>query len=159
MGTWNVFLQDTSHTAGTILLENSLYQIRLEGAGAPTANCPLTTGWYEVAVHKNIEDNGFDTVFCSTTSLAEIINTSDLFSVFPNPSNSSITIEFTNEINSDMLLEIKNIRGSVMYKTLVKKSVKEENGIIDVKDFPNGMYYISASTNNKVSVQKLIIQH
>ena len=160
MGTWNVFLQDTSHTAGTLLLENNMYQIRLEGAGAPNANCPLNAGWYEVGVHKNIENNGFDTVFCSsTTGLAEIKNTSNLFSVFPNPSYSSITIEFTTEIYSDVLLEIKNIHGAVMYKILAKKSVMEEMKIIDVTDFADGLYFITISANSKTSAKKLIIQH
>ena len=159
MGTWNVFLQDTSHTAGTLLLENNQYQIRLEGSGDLNASCSLTPGWYEVAVHKNIENNGFDTVFCSSTGLAEMKNTSDLFSVFPNPSYSSITIEFTTEIYSDVLLEIKNIHGAVMYKILAKKSVMEEMKIIDVTDFADGLYFITISANSKTSAKKLIIQH
>lgn len=157
MGAWEVYKGDGNHTTGTINMDNQTYQIRIEGA-ASSSGCTLPTNWYELAVHKSMA-NYIDTVFCFSTGLAEMKNTSDLFSVFPNPSCSFITIEFTTEINSDVLLEIKNIHGSVVYKTFIKKSVKEEKEIIDVANFTDGLYFITVSANNKVSVQKLFIQH
>ena len=89
--------------------------------------------------------------------------TVNIKNIYPNPSNSSITISFSVlSPNTTVDLSIKNILGQEVYKTSIKPvSINEkwtwngiqQNGFIA----PSGNYFISISQSNKISTRKITL--
>jgi len=89
--------------------------------------------------------------------------TVNIKNIYPNPSNSSITISFSVlSSNTTVDLSIKNILGQEVYKTSIKPvSVNEkwtwngtqQNGFIA----PSGNYFISISQSNEISTRKITL--
>ena len=83
--------------------------------------------------------------------------------IYPNPSNSSITISFSVlSSNTTADLSIKNILGQEVYKTSIKPaSINgkwtwngiQKNGFIA----PSGNYFISISQSNEISTRKITL--
>ena len=89
--------------------------------------------------------------------------TVNIKNIYPNPSNSSITISFSVlSSNTTVDLSIKNILGQEVYKTSIKPaSINEkwtwngiqQNGFIA----PSGNYFISISQSNEISTRKITL--
>ena len=72
------------------------------------------------------------------------------FNIYPNPANSSINVE----TNSNASIEIIDSKGAKIFNsTLVKGSNN-----IDIKTFNEGVYFVKLISNDKVSVQRLVIE-
>ena len=68
--------------------------------------------------------------------------------IYPNPATQNVTIETTN----DAIIEIKNMHGQ-----LVKLiSSGNDKTIVDISDFPHGLYFVVINTNTGVIVKKLM---
>ena len=81
-------------------------------------------------------------------------NTSESeFSIYPNPSNNFVNIQFKNE--TDGMIYIKNIAGQVV-KTV---KVNDLNTNISTQDLSAGTYLITWMSKGKTSTSKLVIQH
>jgi uncharacterized delta-60 repeat protein len=81
----------------------------------------------------------------------ELMKTDELiFSVYPNPASSSITID---NIEKSGVLEIRDVSGKLMY-TDVNYSGKH---IIDVSNYSNGIYFINYITGEQVRRNKLVL--
>ena len=81
-------------------------------------------------------------------------NTSESeFSIYPNPSNNFVNIQFKNE--TDGMIYIKNIAGQVV-KTV---KVNDLNTNISTQDLSAGTYLITWMSKGKTSTSKLLIQH
>ena len=89
--------------------------------------------------------------------------TVNIKNIYPNPSNSSITISFSVlSSNTTVDLSIKNILGQEVYKSSIKPvSINEkwtwngtqQNGFIA----PSGNYFISISQSNEISTRKITL--
>ncbi len=67
-------------------------------------------------------------------------NIQDIFMVYPNPSNSSITIQLPNNITNEITsITITNMMGIKVYENVNYNS----NTPIDISAFANGMYLVS----------------
>ncbi|RLD70893.1 MAG: hypothetical protein DRJ10_19900, partial [Bacteroidetes bacterium] len=73
------------------------------------------------------------------------------FYIYPNPSKGYFTIECTSKLKI-YFLEIYNFQGSLI-KT---ESVIENNEIIDISDYPSGIYTIKIKTEHGIGIKKLI---
>ena len=71
--------------------------------------------------------------------------------VYPNPANEKITIEAQN-IES---VSITNVMGQKVYET----SVNDDNMVIDVNDFPAGIYMIHVITDEYEATKRVSIVH
>ncbi|MBL0331052.1 MAG: T9SS type A sorting domain-containing protein [Bacteroidetes bacterium] len=80
------------------------------------------------------------------------------FSVFPNPSKGTATIEYTIENDSDVQLEIYNVLG-VKISSLVNSTKKSGTYKYTTSNLnlSSGIYFISLRANNKIGTQRLII--
>jgi len=124
------------------------------GGNSPVAN-NLLPGCYTVTIQ---DLNG-----CSGTSSVCIGIISGLGSnniehpellAYPNPASAKITLKLS--ISDPVLINIKNAIGELVYEKHFKGQINED---IDVKNFANGVYFISVTINDQTSSQKLIINH
>jgi Secretion system C-terminal sorting domain len=82
------------------------------------------------------------------------INTQSKFSVFPNPATNSITLS-TSANTSITQLTLVDILGK---KYLLNYKKENENFVIDMSEFPNGIYFLQATTNNGILYKKVLIE-
>ena len=88
----------------------------------------------------------FKEQFNSTTGTGVQLSSADI-SVFPNPANTEINIDFPSSDNTEIV--ISNVMGQAIIK--VKNIIK-----IDISDLTNGLYFISVKQENKSYLQKLL---
>lgn len=75
------------------------------------------------------------------------------FQVYPNPTSSNFYL--TNSLNHNIkLIELFDIKGSCLYSL----SSENFNGMIDVSDFPKGIFIIRITTDFFIETQKIVIQ-
>ena len=79
---------------------------------------------------------------------------SNVMSLFPNPANDQITIEFTSALNT--VLEIKNIFGQTLYNETIKSIPAKQSKSIDISAFSKGVYFIRINSGETVISSKFI---
>jgi hypothetical protein len=88
------------------------------------------------------------------TSISENSKISDLVSIFPNPSNGLLNVRFETQLENASL-EIRNVLGAVV----LRKEVTETEIKLDLKNQPNGIYFILIQLDNKtINTHRIIIQ-
>jgi hypothetical protein len=77
------------------------------------------------------------------------------FDIYPNPSNSKITIDVSNMVftEENKYLSLKNALGQVV----LKASFNSKQSEIDVSNFSNGIYFIEISLSNNLILNKKIV--
>lgn len=71
--------------------------------------------------------------------------------IYPNPNNGIFTIKSSEQNN----LEIYNINGQLIYKTLLQPNTHKT---IDISNLSSGMYFVKAIGKNTINTQKVIIE-
>ena len=78
----------------------------------------------------------------------------EFFSIYPNPAENLITINFKTEIKTAvMAYKIYNLQGQITLKNILSKDKQ-----IDVTSLPSGIYILTLTNNSQTFAQKLIIQ-
>jgi len=87
------------------------------------------------------------------TDFATILNTSKtpLFNVYPNPSIDKITISIKDNLEST--LRIVDVKGKLMYSKIIS-----QNHIINVSNWPKGMYFVKLISKNKENTRPFIVK-
>ena len=80
----------------------------------------------------------------------EDINSPGKFNLYPNPSNSRITIECAENQSTDLL--IYNLFGEMVMHSVLTKSTNE----IDIGSLPKGIYILKINGDKGIMQQKLI---
>ena len=126
------------------------------GAGPQTVNW-TTTGTKVITLTL---DNGgctssvySDTVLVtkSTTGIANI-NNGISFSVYPNPANTSVTVELQNTIDN-ATISMRDMIG----QTLISRELTASSLTLDLTPYASGVYFIEIAQGSKTAVRKLII--
>lgn len=140
---WIVFSQDTSqHGFVTVT-----YSIDSNG-------CYIAVLSIECA--KNIISYFYDKIYIENTFVTQI-NTSHIpfesSSIYPNPSNDKITIDFASYLTKNKLFfSIYNIHGQL----LLKQPLKQEKTEIDISNLAKGIYILRLNNNEKTEVVKFV---
>lgn len=117
--------------------ENGTYEVVLS---AYSAKCGISVETSTlVALGTSVEDFEFD---------------NDV-RIFPNPTNGKAIIEFLTPVQSDIIIQISNMKGQIMYSRLLPSQKAVE--IIDVSRFPTGFYAVTFTSNEYFKTKKLII--
>lgn len=87
---------------------------------------------------------------CETLGLNDFKN-DFTFKVFPNPTNSTLTVNSLNDDSGTYLLKIISLTGAVLFKSDFK-TTKE----INVSEFSNGIYFINISSKNSSFTSKWV---
>jgi len=86
---------------------------------------------------------------CEITKIEEYKK--EVLSIFPNPSDDIINIEFENINNAT--IEIYNISGRLVFSKVLNSKVEK----IDITDLSEGIYFIKVRQEKNVIVEKLIV--
>jgi PKD repeat protein len=121
------------------------------GTGPTPSHEYNTAGTYQVTLVVTNNTGCVDTVVDTVTvllvtSICDINNVS--FSIYPNPVTNNLTIESSQQA----IIEIFNIQGQLI-ENLAASSRKT---IIDISDFPNGVYVMEMKTDKGIAVKKFV---
>ena len=121
------------------------------------------TGYFNRNVDFN-PDSGIDNLNCLDTNdvfilkldhgIVNLIESEELnnISIFPNPSNSFINIEFKNFNNENTIIQILNSLGEI----LLNEQINKQNCRFNIEKFPLGIYFVKITQNEKQQIIKLI---
>jgi len=79
---------------------------------------------------------------------------SDIFTLYPNPSNRELTILFRPEYEKCIKVHIFNLQGIEIYAAKDISSTLN----IDLSNYPSGIYIVKVEINDKLFTKKLIVQ-
>ena len=80
----------------------------------------------------------------------------DLIKVYPNPSNGNVYVEFLNQNETIVNLQITDVVGKEIRQENLSASQGKIN--IDMSNLNSGVYFITAKTASGISTQKIILQ-
>jgi hypothetical protein len=82
------------------------------------------------------------------------------FSVYPNPSNTTATISFSLNQNSNVTANLLDVTGKLLTEILNENNaIGTINKTFNTATLPNGIYLIKINANGKLTEQKLNVAH
>jgi hypothetical protein len=122
-------------------------------AGQTTTNfAPTQNGSYAVIV--TTQAGCADTSNCvsvSKLSIAEL-NSND-FTIYPNPAQNEINVQFNQGTTPNYLLQLMDLNGRIISRFEVKNNIEK----INTKDLDRGVYLILIQNNLGMTVQKIVL--
>ena len=93
---------------------------------------------------------------CYTTNSTKLIElkNSFKFNIYPNPTSDLLFVEFLNNTEEDVYMELFNSIGEIVYS---RKNINA-NLSIDVSQFTKGIYFMKVYSNSLVSAKKVVIK-
>jgi len=89
-----------------------------------------------------------------TVGLEESKVQNSTFSIYPNPANNSITINYTGDLSQKTNIAIYNYLG----QEIMQSNLQSKTSTINVSDITNGIYFVRVRTNKTQQVERLVIQ-
>jgi len=114
----------------------------------------LCTGHYEVEVTDDIGCLSTTIVYVELQEEEAVPQSyyDDIFTVFPNPAKDKFVINYKKENYKDILIEITDIKGSVVFESMMTESTTS------LEMIEAGIYFVNLyDSDNIVAIQKLII--
>jgi hypothetical protein len=118
------------------------YTVQVSGTG-----CTTSTDVVSISAHHYTGQS-----CCKITGISTKTTTTENFVVYPNPSNSKITLALPATAD---FIRIVDFTGRMVFET---KNVNESEFIIDVSKYSKGIYFISAKIGDILEKQKLLIE-
>lgn len=91
-------------------------------------------------------------IICLSTGIKESANS--FYSVFPNPTQNTLNINFNNESLSNLKIEIVNTTGQIVYNTTIHDRTNEIT--LDIETLDSGIYFLVVYNHEKKHIQKLV---
>jgi len=93
-------------------------------------------------------------------SVNEITDISKSYSLFPNPAENNVTIQFNSQANDNYEITLFDITGKVLINKLLGSINRGIEVIedIDISSLEKGIYFVMLSTKHQKSTKKLIVQ-
>jgi hypothetical protein len=79
----------------------------------------------------------------------------EYINIYPNPAQSDVKVVYYSKKNGPALIEVKDLLGKVIYRNFI---YNENELIIQLKDYSNGVYIISVSKNRELLYQTKLIK-
>lgn len=103
------------------------------------------------------EDNGMMAQFIVTDSLTGMVDASEIsFSFYPNPTASSVQLNFQDSNNEPYTIELMDARGRSIESSVVNPEGTAFSLTIDLADRPAGIYFVKVSGMNASRTLKII---
>ncbi len=93
-------------------------------------------------------------ITCLNTSIYEV-SASDGITIFPNPTDNTITISIANNPIKENKIELNNLFGDIIYTNEISLSPNQKI-TIDIHTLPSGIYFLRMKTNNGNINKKII---
>jgi hypothetical protein len=112
---------------------------------------------YEEPIYKDEENQELKMASIPKTNKAQQ-NTSQVFTISPNPANEYFIAEYTNTNAKEIVIQIFDIQGRLQLTQTLKNTTNQ--AVIDVNKLINGTYHCKLIVDGTQKfVSKLIIQH
>ncbi len=99
----------------------------------------------------NIKDNNA----LAETKENVVVDISDNILLYPNPTDGSFTIEFTDKIDSSAEIVIYNISGKIVFE---KTNVSNDRIAVNICHLPKGVYIVQINRSKNTHTQKIILR-
>ena len=116
-----------------------------------------TTTFSLISIKDNSCGLGFVSGSAKITVLAPLSaeeEASSIFTVYPNPTESNVTISLKITSNKPTAIELFDLQGRSILKTTIKSGQNQE--VIEMEKLPTGTYLIHAQQDDKQSVKKIM---
>ncbi|MBU8893048.1 MAG: T9SS type A sorting domain-containing protein [Bacteroidales bacterium] len=136
------------------------YSSYLWSTGDTTPTITVTeTDTYTVTVTDALGCQGMGEIYCEKITGIDNLIKGEGYKItyYPNPVSESLSIILENEKSTDVVIEIININGQILYNNKLS-NVQNTTKHIDVNPYANGIYYIRFRIDDKYYLRKLIIQ-
>ncbi len=122
----------------------------------------LASGFLDPSANQNgasfgligVLPNGTVVIFSNITSLEE--NNAANFSMYPNPANDFVQVNFTERTIGTSTLTISNTLGQELQREVIPAGLS--NYIINTTNLSKGLYFIKTNIGKNVFTQKLIVE-
>jgi len=105
-----------------------------------------------------------DSVFIPPTGLDQNLSSRASLNVYPNPSNSLFHVNYKGKGKNNIKLSITNLPGQVIYTDKMYPNLNSDNNIreystiIDMSNFPKGLFFLIIDHGERKFVKKLIVE-
>jgi hypothetical protein len=88
----------------------------------------------------------------------ENLSSQDIFSVFPNPANESVTIRFNSAGQHANVLSISDINGRIVLEKTISTSNGTVSEKVDLSGYSNGVYLVALKADTWLRSIKLVVR-
>ncbi len=154
--TWTSFLVDTIKIEYFNEIEKTAYTI-----SEKTATNEISYNWL-VPKSLTVSDNhkiiikDIKSSVSDTSNVFYISTAEDIFSLFPNPTEGTIYLDFKNNNNEDDIrkIELTNLKGNIILQKTLDNNYRQE---IDLNKYQSGIYIVKVTVKNEVYFRKIIL--
>jgi subtilisin-like proprotein convertase family protein len=100
--------------------------------------------------------NNWSIEICTTSSLSTDDNTLAGFTIYPNPNTGEFTVGFDSGSGEDIVLEVYDLRGRIIYKRQYN-SVSRFEEVVRLKNAQSGVYVLTISDGTQKATHKIIV--
>jgi len=86
-------------------------------------------------------------------ALEELSQVDSKIKIYPNPTESKINIKFSNPVNEELLIELMDVKGKIIYSKEVLNSTILQ---LDLSSYTKGVYLVRVKGKNIIHVEKVI---
>ncbi|MFK8104557.1 MAG: S8 family serine peptidase [Saprospiraceae bacterium] len=137
-----------SPTLGVAILKGYVYHLK-------DNNCS-DLGWIPAA--PETANLSYSLLACTMTSTNDIIDEGNDLTVYPNPTQSNLTIEFDHSDLENVECVITDIQGRIIRSKVFLSDVGTNKIQIQCEDFPRGLYFCKIIIRNQTISRKFIKQ-
>ncbi len=114
----------------------------------------------ELGIGTNIAYNTLQSVSCPTSSLANesVVMDKTNISVYPNPTNGIVNIDYALESSSTVVVRLSTIQGQLISETKMEKSIGLQTDAIDLSPQTSGMYFVTITSGTSTYTAKIVKQ-
>lgn len=100
-----------------------------------------------------------DVTYQNYVGVNELSFKTSLFSVYPNPSNTDVTVMIPNQANQKITLLLTDVLGKQINKYTIESNEAFSKTTFQTLGLPNGCYFITLTGNGMNETKKIIVQH
>ena len=123
------------------------------------SGAPVNQDWYEMktawgGINYNLAI--LPIMQCSTPSGIKTTDFSNAIMLYPNPSNGELSLITTFATNQNIEVTINNVMGQLMGSSK-HNNVTNEVFNLDLKNYSNGVYFVTINNGNEKIVKRIIL--
>jgi hypothetical protein len=143
-GAYKIWVESSWNDNGTSLYHNEIISFPFTKGTSTTSSTPTGDGFI----------NTVTLTWTPTQAGIDNFSNKPEVSLYPNPTNGILNMEFKNEVNA---IRIINILGKVVYNERVTEDLTNSNKRIDLSNLVGGIYIVSVSNDNGTSNYKVVL--
>lgn len=91
-----------------------------------------------------------------TTGIAENEGNITVGSLFPNPTNNTVALNYSLKSGSDVMVTVTDLSGKVVYSSTSSEVAGGHTMTIDASEYTNGMYLVNVSSNDATVTKRFV---